>query len=587
MTAPEPPSFAAAQAIVSTLAQGGVRYCCVCPGARSTSLALCSWLDARIRVTVHHDERAAGFFALGLALRIRNPVAVITTSGTAAAELYPAAVEAFQSQVPLVLLTADRPAYLRGTGSNQTIRQAGLFGPYVQYSVDVPPLVAASPEREQPGLRRKVLDALRACQGRVPGPVHLNLQCEKPFAPPEASAPAVNAPETAALPVPAPPRLTPRRLAQVQEAFAHARRGLIIAGPNRYGPALTAALTELARAWGMPLLADPLSGCRFQGAGAEDCLVTHYEALLQTQALDDLRPDLIFRLGALPVSTALIAYWQERLRVRGAHVYVNPAGRIHDETGAVTLYAAADPVWLCRELIPRAPRPAADRAWLEAWASRERRARAAAARFMAQGDAWDGGYAAAVVAGMPEGSALFAGNSLPIRLLDLTGNPAARAFTVYGNRGASGIDGVLSAALGVAYRRASPVVLLIGDLSLLHDLGGLAAVRLQEISNIVIVVLNNNGGGIFERLPAAALGAAFEPLFIAPHGLTFARFARGFGLQYARADSPAALRRRLASALAARRAALVEVVTDRRQDRQRARQFAAALAARQCKENTL
>lgn len=578
MTAPEPPSFAAAQAVVSALAQGGVRHCCVCPGARSTSLALGSWQDARIRVTVHHDERAAGFFALGLALQTRNPVAVITTSGTAAAELYPAAVEAFQSQVPLVLLTADRPFYLRDTGSNQTIRQAGLFGPYVQYSLDVPPLVAASLEGEKAGLRRKVLDALRAGQGRAPGPVHLNLQCEKPFALPETPAPAGNAPATDAWPVPAPPRLTPRRLAQVQAAFAHAQRGLIIAGPNRYGPALTAALTELARAWGMPLLADPLSGCRFQGARAEGCpIVTHYEAWLQTQALDDLRPDLIFRVGALPVSTALIAYWQAR--VRGAHVYVNPSGRIHDETGAVTLYAAADPVWLCRELIRGAPRPDADRAWLEAWTSRERRARAAAARFMAQGDAWDGGYAAAAVAGMPAGGALFAGNSLPVRLLDLTGNPAPRAFTVYGNRGASGIDGVLSTALGAAYRRASPVVLLIGDLSLLHDLGGLAAVRLQEISNIVIVVLNNNGGGIFERLPAAALGAAFEPLFIAPHGLTFAPFARGFGLQYARADGLADFRRRLASALAARRAFLVEVATERRQDRQRARQFAAALAA--------
>lgn len=569
----DPPSFAMARTVISTLVGNGVQHFCVCPGSRSTALALCSWLESSSTVTAHHDERSAGFMALGMALRTQRPTAVITTSGTAAAELLPAAMEAYQSQVPLVLLTADRPVHLHGTGSNQTVRQAGLFGYYVKGELDLAPVAAASLALAATNIRETIADLMMQCREDGPGPVHLNIQLEKPFEP--ARMAAFTAEAVAAEP-PAEalsPRLSLSRLENLQALLARSHRGLVIVGPNRYARSFAEALHALARTLDMPVLADPLSGCRFCGTDPGTGLISGYEALLQTGHLDGLRPDLVLRFGSLPVSTRLTVFLQTQLPAGCPHIYVNPTGCIHDETGAVTHYVRCHPVWFCRTLSTRLTASDRPSAWTQHWTAMDQHASRTVHAILSRYPAWDGAYAAALLQCLPARSMLMAGNSLPVRLLDLVGHPSWTSCQVYGNRGASGIDGVVSTAMGLAYATGEPVVLLLGDVSLLHDIGGLAAVRQQHIDNIVIVVLNNNGGGIFEHLPAARMGAPFEQLFITPHGMTFATLAQAFGLQYAVAESPDRFRTLMHTALASRQAFLLEVMTDRQQDVKQAQHF--------------
>ncbi len=246
----DPPSFLAAKLVVSELVRGGVRHFCVCPGSRSTSLALSAWLETTCQLSVHHDERAAGFFALGTAMATRCPVALITTSGTAVAELLPAVIEACQSQIPLILLTADRPARLRGTGSNQTILQPGIFGVYVKSELDWPVLTARDLALAADDRKRDIAALCALSMDTCPGPVHLNIQCDKPFEP------------VAMVPYAANTHAIPdtgqddgdwyrEELETAAALLSPAERGLIVVGPNRYPPGFTAAILQLARTFGL------------------------------------------------------------------------------------------------------------------------------------------------------------------------------------------------------------------------------------------------------------------------------------------------------------------------------------------------
>lgn len=567
-----PPGFLVAQIVVTELVRCGVRHFCVCPGSRSTSLALGAWLESTCELSVHHDERCAGFFALGKAMVTRRPVALITTSGTAVAELLPAVVEACQSQIPLILLTADRPAGLRGTGSNQTIMQPGIFGLYVKSKLDVPVFTSAELERTADDLKREVATLYAQGTDIRPGPVHCNIQFDKPFEP------AGMTPYAAIEPEMSWPRLGPEGnrwhkedLEVAAQLLAPSDRGLIIVGPNRYPAAFATAVLKLARTLGFPILADPLSGLRHADPG-HAFVIASYEALLQADLLDDLTCDLVLRFGSLPVSLRLIQYMETHLDPNGPHIYVNASRQIHDESGAVTHYLASAPMALCRQLADRLPERRLLTPWRQRWQELDRGVMAAM-REMDASPAWDGAYVTRLLEALPSPCTLFAGNSLPIRILDLVGHAPWLTCRVYGNRGASGIDGLVSTALGIAHSTQASVCLLIGDLSLLHDIGGLAAIRRLAIHNVVVVVLNNQGGGIFERLPVSQLGPAFEELFIVPHETSFACLAEAFGLPYRMADSPAHLAELASRVFATSCAHLIEVVTGRKEDLGQADQF--------------
>ncbi len=573
-----PASYEIAWLLITELARGGVAHFCICPGSRSTALALCAWQLESVAVSVHHDERSGGFFALGKALQSRRPTAIITTSGTAVAELLPAAVEASLSQVPLVLLSADRPRYLRGTGANQTIDQTHIFGSYVKQSLEIPVVDIASLPRVAPRLRQQVAGALAALQDVEAGPLHINVQQEKPFEP---HAVQVTPRSDSAAPcLPAAVKCTgaDRKRKDLRKVLAAAQTPAVVVGPNRLGPEFTSAVRDLARSFNMPLLADPLSGCRGCHGDGFEGVVASYEAMLQTGYTSDRPLDLIVRFGNLPVSPRLTDFLKRALALDGVHIYVNPTGSIQDEGAEVTEYVYAHPTDFCRRLLSgghtgRAPNP-----WLAGWQRNSLNATAGIVAKLAQEQHWDGNYVGAMLQALPTDCVLFAGNSLPIRLIDLVGAVRTEHLEICANRGTSGIDGLVSTALGMAHGHPAKVVLLIGDISLLHDVGGLMTIRHLGLDNVVIVVLNNNGGGIFGRLPVARLEEPFAELFVNPHGMNFAGVAQTFDLTYQQARNVPDFRHALQILLTAPHSGMLEVQTDWRHDLQHAQDLVQRVA---------
>lgn len=563
----DPPSFQLADVIVQTLVELGIHHFCICPGSRSTPLVLNIWRDQSASHTVHHDERSAAFQALGRSLATGSAAAVVTTSGTAVAELLPATVEASQSNVPLVLLTADRPARLRGTGSNQTILQPGIFGPYVRAELDIPATVPDHGEWQRE-LSNQVTRLVQSASGPRPGPVHLNAQFDKPFEPTE-----LVRRTTAACPVRQSPGLHARiNLSdEVRSALTRSRRGVIVVGPNRIGPAMLDAVHALSVSAAMPMVADPLSGCRFP-AGPSCNVVSHSDALLQAGLLEDLQPDLIVRFGALPVSTRLIAWWSDRLTNGGTHIYVNDTDEVHDDTNATTAFVAGDPVGFCREASELQHPVVSRQGWLSRWQELNAIAERIVQTCSAASPLWDLGAVRTLIEWLGPNTILVAGNSLPIRLLDSAGI-GLRDGVMLGNRGASGIDGLLATALGVAGATSNQVVLLIGDISMLHDMGSLAEVRRQNVANLCIVVLNNDGGRIFERLPITDLTDVAEQLFVVPHGLDFAGLASAFGLDHRLVSEWSGLDGALSDGMGGPPASILEIRTSATDDLAQERRY--------------
>ena len=563
----DPPSFQLADVIVQTLVELGIHHFCICPGSRSTPLVLNIWRDQSASHTVHHDERSAAFQALGRSLATGSAAAVVTTSGTAVAELLPATVEASQSNVPLVLLTADRPARLRGTGSNQTILQPGIFGPYVRAELDIPATVPDHGEWQRE-LSNQVTRLVQSASGPRPGPVHLNAQFDKPFEPTE-----LVRRTTAACPVRQSPGLHARiNLSdEVRSALTRSRRGVIVVGPNRIGPAMLDAVHALSVSAAMPMVADPLSGCRFP-AGPSCNVVSHSDALLQAGLLEDLQPDLIVRFGALPVSTRLIAWWSDRLTNGGTHIYVNDTDEVHDDTNATTAFVVGDPVGFCREASELQHPVVSRQGWLSRWQELNAIAERIVQTCSAASPLWDLGAVRTLIEWLGPNTILVAGNSLPIRLLDSAGI-GLRDGVMLGNRGASGIDGLLATALGVAGATSNQVVLLIGDISMLHDMGSLAEVRRQNVANLCIVVLNNDGGRIFERLPITDLTDVAEQLFVVPHGLDFAGLASAFGLDHRLVSEWSGLDGALSDGMGGPPASILEIRTSATDDLAQERRY--------------
>lgn len=572
---PDRAAFAYVGAFVDELARAGVRHVCVAPGSRSAPLALTIANHPALRTWVHLDERAAAFFALGMARALGAPVALVCTSGTAAANFLPAVVEARSAAVPLLVLTADRPPELRDVGAPQTIDQRGLYGTHVKWFVEV-----ALPEATPALVRYARTLASRAAglAAAVPaGPVHLNFPFREPLVPVATEPPAGMSegdaiawhgrPDGApwarvddALPTPDP--RTTRRLAGYLRT---ARRPLVVCGPQQ-DCALAMPLAALARSIGAPLLADPLSQVRW-GQHDRACVVDRYDAALRDEATAAaLAPDLVLRIGAPPTSKPLQRFLQ---RHTPAHHVVVDAARWPDPALLATEMVHADPRVLCEHLLDHlaSGRGAAAPESLTAWRRVDATAGAALAAYCAAlTEPFEGRALAEVAAVVPPGGTLCVSSSMPVRDLDAFAAGDDRALRVLANRGANGIDGVLSTALGAAAAAretgGGPLVLVIGDLAFYHDMNGLLAAKLHAL-DATIVVLNNDGGGIFSFLPQAAHPAHFEQLFGTPHGLDFAPAAALYGAQYHRADTWDALRAAVEAGTAGRGLHIIEMRTDR------------------------
>jgi 2-succinyl-5-enolpyruvyl-6-hydroxy-3-cyclohexene-1-carboxylate synthase len=535
-------SFAAT--FVDELAVQGVEYACVSPGSRSAPVAMALQRHPKTNVFVQIDERSGSFFGLGLAKATGKPVVLLSTSGTAAAEFHPAVVEAFYSRTPLIVLTADRPPELRDVGANQAIDQQRLYGTAVRWFLDPgPPLEAPNAAR----LWRRL--AARAYAEALNGPVHLNLPFREPLVPPPGQVPSPLGESSQSMTA---GRVAPtaQQVSSLAAAVRGAKRPLVIAGEMRDGARLAAGLNRL----GIPLLAEPSSQLRRAESGAA---VESYEALLRAGWSLQHGPDLVIRLGGTPTSKVMNAW----LAAAAAPTFlIDPDRMWRDEDQVASNVLVCDPQPLIEAL------PAADVAsWRDEWVSAGKKATAAIAATLVSTPMHEGHIVRALAAKVPDGAQVFVGSSMPIRAADSFWSYARGAQTFYGNRGASGIDGLVSTGLGIAAARASnPTVLLLGDLSVYHDMNGLWSVRRHGVK-ATIVVCDNNGGGVFNFLPQAQHTDVFEEIFATPLGLDFAQVARLYGLVYSPVTDRSGLEPAITDALGAQTSTMV-VVRYKRED---------------------
>ncbi|HEX9776025.1 MAG TPA: 2-succinyl-5-enolpyruvyl-6-hydroxy-3-cyclohexene-1-carboxylic-acid synthase [Actinomycetota bacterium] len=548
---PEPTAgdvaLACVSAMLAELRPAGV---CVSPGSRSTPLALAAARTPDLPLWPHLDERSSAFFALGLAKASGRPVAVVCTSGTAAAEFYPAVIEAAQARVPLVLLTADRPPRLRGTGANQTIDQVRLYGSYPRLFEEAP-----LPKPGSGGLWRALGARVRATAlGPPAGPVHLNLPFDEPLVPAGAevdlgpAGPAV-ATEAASRPV---------RGQDLSILFGalERERGAIVAGGL---PSPAPAVAELARVAAWPLLAEPASGMRAGDAmSVPDALAERFTA------------EVVVQVGSTPTTRAMLGF----VARAGRLIVVDADGFPTDPAGHASHAIAADPEALARAVLARAatrsPAP-----WLDEWKTADARLRPALdAALDASDEPGEQRAARDLARALPAGATLVVANSAPVRDLCLAMEPRD-GLRVLANRGASGIDGFVSTALGVA-AAGSPTAALAGDLSLLHDVGGLAWAA-SHGHDLTLVVVNNDGGGVFDRLATRGL-PEHEGLFVMPHGIDLWALATAIGARHALVGSARELPALVGEALGRRGIDLIELRIDREQSLTRLRALTEGLA---------
>jgi len=550
-----------ASRFVAALHAAGVRDALVCSGSRSAPLAI-AFDRSPVATHVCLDERAAGFFALGLAKSSRRPVALVCTSGSAAANFFPAVVEATSARVPLILATADRPPELRDTGAPQTIDQIKLFGDLVRWFVEV-----GTPEDSTALLDYAASLGTRAAAEawRAPaGPVHLNFAFREPLLPePDRLPPHEQAPESHVAPEPLRP--PPRAIERLARTARSLRRGLLICGPDDNGPGFARAIARLSEVTGYPVFADPASQIRF-GHGSEAPILGAYDTFLRSPAFAErCGPELVIQFGAALTSKAYHAYAARH--PAAAHVLVDPASAWRSPARRAREVLAADPGEAASALAD-ALEASADPlpSWREEMEAAERAAREVLARHLALREPIvEGALFPSLLAALPEETVLYVGNSMPIRDLDAFVPAHPRPHRVLVNRGASGIDGLVSSALGASAGSGAPLLLVTGDLSFHHDLNALHMAREERVA-ATIVVVNNDGGGIFSFLPAARHDS-FEKYFGTPHGLDFAAVASMYGIPHSRANTWEELARHAGLALRSRTTEVIEIRTDREENR--------------------
>jgi 2-succinyl-5-enolpyruvyl-6-hydroxy-3-cyclohexene-1-carboxylate synthase len=549
---------ALASALAEELGRCGVRHAVISPGSRSTPLALALWREVGIEAHVIVDERSAGFFALGAAQATRTPVAILCTSGTAAANLHPAVCEADESGVPLIVLTADRPPELRGIGAGQTIDQIKLYGAAVRWFCEV-----GNHDADDAGLLHFRSAACRAYWTAAgdprPGPVHLNVAFRDPLGP-EPRPQDVTATSPLALEgrdgrplTTVPPAVSPPAEALVDalaERIGAASRGLIVAG--RMAPGAAEAIVALADATGVPVLAEPTSQLRF-GPHDRSSVISAYEPIARLRP-DALEPDFVLRFGEMPTCKPL-RQWLSALDV--PQLVVDPDHGWNEPTRTAGAIVRADPRGLCEALVARGGFEAtAD--WRASWVRAAGAATAAIASELAALDTpSEPGLFAALGDALGDGDLVYTASSMPIRDQEafMAGGDAEVFFLA--NRGANGIDGLISSGIGAAVATGRPTWIITGDLGLFHDMNALASLR-HAGAPVRIVVINNDGGGIFEFLPQAEQieRDEFEAILGTPLGLDPVNVAAVYGIGHARLEH-------LDDLAGIDRTALIEVRTER------------------------
>ena len=563
-------------AFFEELASRGVRHAVCSPGSRSAPLVLSAHAEPRLRCWVQLDERAGGYFALGLAKARRECVALICTSGSAAANYLPAVTEAFYDGVALVVLSADRPPELRDRGAGQTIDQIGLYGSHVRWSADLPVPGEVGPDHARFSAHR----AVAAAVGPPGGPVHLNVPLREPLEPPDGQPGAGAAGADPPAPPPG-PAADPTEVAELARLVDSRERGVLAIGPADLAMADAAAVKRLGAHAGWPLIADAASGLRAGGSGGATIVAAGQHLARTPSFWETHRPDVLVRAGHPTAARALregLAAWGSEIRLvdpldRWEEPTTVPTGRWRSPIGALARGVLASLGFDPSDL--ESPQPRLDRVppegdsvrpestWARSWRLAESAAQQTITATLQPAPLLEAGLARLLGETLGPGTVLYASNSMPVRDLDAFLAPHERGPRVVAHRGTNGIDGVVSAAAGMAAVTSHSVVLLAGDLALLHDLGGLlGAVRLGI--ELTVVVPNNDGGGIFSFLPVAEAvpGPVFEQFFETPHGADLSAVVAGVGARHHHLDDEATLREALGICKATGGIHVVEIPVD-------------------------
>ena len=538
---------------VSSLVSSGVKKVVISPGSRSTPLAYALASINEIEVYRQVDERAAAFFALGLAKAKKEPVALLCTSGTAVANYFPAIVEAKYARVPLIVLTADRPHELREVGAPQAIFQPNIFGEHVKWATDLP--IPDDYAQTLPFIARHISRAVAISIEAPYGPVHINVPFREPLLIDFKQLSERNTVKLYRSQI-AP---SPEAVVDLKEIVSKAKRGIVIVGE-------LANESEMAHIWAFirqvkwPLIVESLSNMRSNVP--EDCLpyvISTYDAILKNTAFQDAaKPDTVIRFGAQPVSKFLMQF------IANAnvnhYVVVDESTLFRDSIHTVSEFIHSEVgEWLAEGFTS-----VSEMQYVSVWQEAQQIALEEIDRYTNVSKD-EGAYVYEFLAQLKEPATVFASNSMPIRDIDTFLSPSPKDVRIVANRGTNGIDGILSSALG--YSTATPgreTYLLIGDLALLHDSNGFIATRYQPC-DLTIIVMNNDGGGIFSYLPQASVEAHYEDLFGTPTHLTFKELAKMYDLQYAHITSLEAFKQEI-NKPKEKAVRLVEVTTNRQEN---------------------
>ncbi|MBW4577074.1 MAG: 2-succinyl-5-enolpyruvyl-6-hydroxy-3-cyclohexene-1-carboxylic-acid synthase [Aphanothece sp. CMT-3BRIN-NPC111] len=552
-----------ASILTETLKRLGLTTAVICPGSRSAPLAVAFAQADEVEAIPVLDERSAAFFALGIAKKSQRPVVLVCTSGTAGANFYPAVIEARESRVPLLVLTADRPPELRDCHSGQTIDQLKLFGTYPNWQTEL-----AVPSLEMgmlSYLRQTIIHAWERSLFPVPGPVHLNLPFRDPLAPiPQLDADALRLqfqPDDFFAGV-EPLNLVETPAIAFPKEWSECAKGMIIAGtaqpqsPREY----SSVIANLSKSLGWPVLAEGLSPLR-NYAQLNPYLISTYDLILRNQQLaQQLAPKMVIQLGDLPTSKELrswlVATQARRWIIDPSHHNLDP---LHGQTTHLRLSVE-------QLAVETSAMASTQKEYLHLWCDAEAKVRSSLDQKMtAINHLFEGKAAWLLSQTLPQGTPIFVANSMPARDVEFFWAPSNSAVQPFFNRGANGIDGTLSAALGIAHRHQSSVM-LTGDLALLHDTNGFL-LRNKFVGHLTIILINNNGGGIFEGLPIAKFDPPFEEFFATPQDINFAQMCATYNVEHELVTSWEELKQRL-NPLPTHKIRVLELQTNRKADAQ-------------------
>ncbi|MFC2102909.1 2-succinyl-5-enolpyruvyl-6-hydroxy-3-cyclohexene-1-carboxylic-acid synthase [Bacteroidota bacterium] len=563
-------NFIWAETFVNQLYSAGIRHVCISPGSRSTPLTIAFSKQKKIKSFVHIDERVSGFFALGLAKKSGLPTVIVTTSGTATTELYPAITEAFMQRVPLIICTADRPPELLNRGANQTINQWNLYRNHIRFfkNIGLPQLSVNALNN----LKKITLKAFDISVVKDRGPVHLNFPFRKPLEPDsftdeieqevvdciyDSNLLTIREKKTEII-----SKSISKQIDKLADKISKIENGLIIAGPLESDIGANPEVVKLARISRYPIIADGLSQLRNYKSNKVQTVCRNYDSYLRSNVFkNNYKPEIILQFGRTVTSLVL----QNYIADSGAEIFlINKYGDVFDPSGKSKSPLKSDAKIYCSELTKKLLENDFKRGntlWSESFRLAEEFTGRIKTDFLENSNLnFEPKAIQDCISALPHGTRVMIGNSSPVRDLDNFVQNYPANLKLYFNRGASGIDGITSTALGISVK-GKPLVLITGDLSFLHDLNALMPAVKYSIP-MVVVSINNNGGGIFNMLPVSRDRRSFEQFFKTPHNLNIAGIVKSFGLQHVIIKDENNLKTKLAFAIKQKSLTVLEIKTD-------------------------